>query len=103
MARISPHGTRARYYWHLAHDETPCDLCREANRTYAEQRRRAAGAKPLAEDIEARRQRAETEHPHGTWQAAARHYKHGEKPCEPCRIAYNAHYRETRKARKEQP
>lgn len=28
--------------------------------------------------------------PHGTSAAARRHYRHGEKPCEPCRAAANA-------------
>jgi hypothetical protein len=27
--------------------------------------------------------------PHGTAAAARRHYRHGEKPCEPCRVAMN--------------
>lgn len=27
--------------------------------------------------------------PHGTAAAYRRHYKHGEKPCEPCRVAGN--------------
>jgi hypothetical protein len=27
--------------------------------------------------------------PHGTASAARRHWRHGEKPCEPCRVASN--------------
>lgn len=100
MATRSEHGTRARYYWHLYHGEEPCDSCRQANRDYNEARRRARGVQPLLEFIAEWKAKAELDHPHGTWQAGARHYKRGETPCEACRLAYNAYYRERRKVRR---
>lgn len=39
----------------------------------------------------------EREPEHGTYARAQRHRKAGEKPCEPCREAYNAYMREFRR------
>lgn len=38
--------------------------------------------------------------PHGTPAAARRHYRHGEKPCQLCRQAYNAYRTLRRKGKK---
>jgi hypothetical protein len=40
--------------------------------------------------------------PHGTPAAARRHWRHGEKPCEPCRVAANR-YRAVREGRPDDP
>ncbi len=33
------HGTRAGYFWHLNHDNEPCDACRDAERVYQAEHR----------------------------------------------------------------
>lgn len=77
------HGTRSRY-----NDGCRCDACREANRAYAESRRRAAGAVPLEDYIAEHRA---TDH------GRAAVYQRGCR-CEECR-AWNSREGEKKRRR----
>lgn len=89
----APCPSRDGYYWHLRHDEDPCDECRAANTAYHTQRRRAAGMRPQAE-ISAE---AAARDLCGTTSGYARHHVNRTPYCQPCRDANAAAQRKRRK------
>lgn len=81
-------GTRAGYMRHIKRGETPDRACKDAhneyNRKLNEKRRRDKGI-PERPKI--------TEREHGTLTGFRQHLKHGEPPCDPCRLEKNAYNR----------
>lgn len=75
--QLKPCGTRAAYYRHLLHGETPCLPCTDANAAYVRALYDRKARPPLQ--------------PCGTPAAYNRHKGAGEEACEACRDAWAAY------------
>lgn len=87
-------GTRAGANYHRDHGEHKCEPCKEAERAYAREtyHRNKGPAKPNG--------RPPAPREHGTKKGYDQHLRRKETPCEPCRLANNAHHRDKHRERK---
>jgi hypothetical protein len=69
---------------HYRHGEKPCRECLDGQNARRRADREAAGATPRGPYGADR-----TCAPHGTRARYMKHYRDGEKPCDPCRTEYN--------------
>ena len=79
-------GSTGGFHQHVYNKTEACQPCRDAINAYnREQSAKRAAAKPKAP-------RPKPVIEHGTAKGRDQHAKsYGEQPCEPCRLAYNAH------------
>lgn len=102
-------GTPAGAKRHYVKGEPPCGACRTANAVYSytQSNRTSRANRPLRPAPQPGEYLvcADTSSPYqqtvtGTPAGASRHYKIGEHPCEPCRLAHNEHKRRERAQRR---
>lgn len=83
-------GTYAGYRQHRRDQEPVCDPCRTAQAEYSRDYHRRTSGKAPEDRITPRRGKGKAGGC-GTHAGHAAHRRLGTKPCEPCRLAYNAY------------